>query len=96
MVVNVADAKAKFSSLLSLVGLGKDEVIISKRDKPMAVLISYEVFLKMKKQINKKIHKESIDTLPSSLDKYMGIVAEEELDYGYKESREAYLKEKYL
>ena len=49
MVVNVADAKAKFSSLLSFVGLDDDEVIISKRDKPVAVLISYESFLKMKK-----------------------------------------------
>jgi len=96
MVVNVADAKSKFSSLLTLVGLGREEVIISKRDKPMAVLISYESFLKMKKQINTKIQKEKIDSLPSSLDKYMGIVSEEELDYGYKESREGYLREKYL
>jgi len=96
MVVNVADAKAKFSSLLSLVGLEKDEIIISKRDKPMAVLISYRSFLKMKKQTSKTFEKEKIDTLPSTLDKYMGIVAEEELDYGYKESREAYLQDKYL
>jgi len=96
MVVNVADAKAKFSSLLSLVGLEKDEIIISKRDKPMAVLISYRSFLKMKKQTSKTFEKKKIDTLPSTLDKYMGIVAEEELDYGYKESREAYLQDKYL
>ena len=34
MVVNVADAKAKFSSLLSLVGMHREEVVISKRDKP--------------------------------------------------------------
>ena len=96
MVVNVADAKAKFSSLLSFVGLEEDEVIISKRDKPMAVLISYESFLKMKKQTSKTVEKEDIDALPSTLDKYMGIVAEDELDYGYKKSREAYLQEKYL
>jgi len=96
MMVNVADAKSKFSSLLALVGLGKEEVIISKRDKPTAVLISYESFLKMKKQIDTTINKEKIDSLPSSLDKFMGIVAEEEIDYGYKESRENYLKEKYL
>lgn len=95
-MVNVADAKSKFSSLLALVGLGKEEVIISKRDKPTAVLISYDRFLKMKKQIDTSINKKKIDDLPSSLDKYMGIVAEEEIDYGYKESREAYLKEKYL
>ena len=36
----------------------------------------------------------SIEDLPSSLDKYRGVVSEEELDYGYKESREAYLEEK--
>ena len=96
MIVNVADAKSKFSSLLALVGLGKEEVIISKRDKPTAVLISYESFLKMKKQIDTTINKQKIDSLPSSLDKYMGIVSEEEIDYGYKESRENYLKEKYL
>ena len=96
MMVNVAEAKSKFSNLLALVGMGKDEVVISKRDKPMAVLLSYETFLKMKKQIDQKIDIEALENLPSSLDKYRGIVAEEELDYGYKESREDYLKEKYL
>ena len=45
-MVNVAEAKSKFSNLLALVGMGKDEVVISKRDKPMAVLLSYETFLK--------------------------------------------------
>ena len=49
MLVNVAEAKSKFSNLLALVGMGEDEIVISKRDKPMAVLISYENFLKMKK-----------------------------------------------
>ena len=96
MVVNVADAKAKFSSLLSLVGMNREEVVISKRDKPMAVLLSYETFLKMKKQIDGSIDKKKLETLSSSLDKYIGIVAEEEIDYGDKESREAYLNEKYL
>jgi len=96
MVVNVADAKAKFSSLLSLVGMNREEVVISKRDKPMAVLLSYETFLKMKKQIETTVDKNRLKSLPSSLDKYVGIVAEEEIDYGYKESRESYLKEKYL
>lgn len=96
MVVSVADAKARFSSLLSFVDLDDDEVIISKRDKPMAVLVSYSSFLKMKKQTRKAIEKEDIDALPSILDKYRGIVAEDELDYGHKDSRETYLQEKYL
>ncbi|SFZ99059.1 hypothetical protein MNB_SV-5-973 [hydrothermal vent metagenome] len=96
MVVNVAEAKSKFSNLLSLVGMNNGEVVISKRDKPMAVLISYETFLKMKKQIDQKIDLDLLDKRTSSLDKYIGIVAEEELDYGYKDSREDYLKEKYL
>ena len=96
MMVNVAEAKSKFSNLLALVGMEKDEVIISKRDKPVAVLLSYETFLKIKKQLDRKIDIEDLEKLPSSLDRYRGIVSEEELDYGYKESREAYLKEKYL
>ena len=96
MLVNVAEAKSKLSNLLALVGMGEDEVVISKRDKPMAVLISYENFLKMKKQIDQKIDIEVLENLSSSLDKYRGIVSEEELDYGYKESREVYLKDKYL
>ena len=96
MIVNIANAKAKFSHLISSVGINKEEVIISKRDKPMAVLLSYEAFLKMKKQIGANIDKKELDTFSSSLDKYIGIVAEEEIDYGYKESREAYLQEKYL
>ena len=96
MLVNVAEAKSKFSNLLALVGMGEDEIVISKRDKPMAVLISYETFLKMKKQIDRQIDIDKLKDLPSSLDKYRGIVSEEELDYGYKESREEYLKEKYL
>ena len=96
MLVNVAEAKSKFSNLLALVGMSEDEIVISKRDKPMAVLISYENFLKMKKQIDKQIDIDELKDLPSSLDKYRGIVSEEELDYGYKESREEYLKEKYL
>ena len=83
MLVNVAEAKSKFSNLLALVGMGEDEIVISKRDKPMAVLISYENFLKMKKQIDRQINIDKLEELPSSLDKYRGIVSEEELDYGY-------------
>ncbi len=96
MLVNVVEAKSKLSSLLSFVGMGEDEVVIAKRDKPMAVLVSYEVFLKMKKQLNTKIDIPHIDSATSSLDKYIGIVSEEEIDYGHKESREEYLKDKYL
>jgi len=96
MLVNVVEAKSKFSSLLSFVSMGNDEVIIAKRDKPMAVLVSYETYLHMKRQIDTKINLNKLDDSASSLDKYIGIVAEEELDYGYKESREAYLKDKYL
>jgi len=96
MLVNVVEAKSKFSNLLSLVNMGQDEVVIAKRDKPLAVLVSYETFMKMKKQIDTKINLNNINNLPSSLDKYVGIVSEEELDYDYKESRENYLKDKYL
>ncbi len=96
MLVNVVEAKAKFSNLLSLAHMGKDEVVIAKRDKPLAVLVSYDKFMHMKKQLETKINLDTLNNLPSSLDNYVGIVSEEELDYGYKESREAYLKDKYL
>lgn len=96
MVVNVADAKAKFSSLLALVGVGREEVIISKRNKPTAVLISYESFLKMKKRDEAVMDKTVLANLPSSLNQFMGIVSDDEIDDEYKTSREAYLKEKYL
>jgi len=76
--------------------MGEDEVVIAKRDKPLAVLVSYDKFMQMKKQIETQIDLDTVNHLPSSLDKYVGIVSEEELDYGYKESREAYLKDKYL
>ena len=95
MIVNVAEAKSKFSQLLAVVGIEETEVVISKRDKPMAVLLSYETFLKMKKRLEGKIERTEIDTLPSSLDRYRGIVDEEELDQDYKSSREDYLKKKY-
>ena len=42
---------------------------------------------------NQKI---DIDALPSSVDKYIGIVNESEIELDYKQSREMYLKEKYL
>ena len=96
MVVNAADAKAKFSSLLALAGLGKEEVIISKRNKPTAVLISYEIFLKMKKRDEAVIDKTMWESLPSSVNQFIGIVSEDEIDDEYRRSREAYLKEKYL
>ena len=37
-----------------------------------------------------------IDSLPSSVDKYVGIVNENEVDLDYKNSRADYLAEKYL
>ena len=40
--------------------------------------------------------KIDIDTLPSSVDKYIGIVNENEIDLDYKCSRGNYLEEKYL
>ena len=43
-----------------------------------------------------KYKKIDIDALPSSLDKYIGIVNESEVDLDYKHSRDDYLKEKYL
>ena len=91
MVINVAEAKAKFSSLLSFVDMGSDEVIISKRDKPLAVIISYATFLKMKKSTQKI----DINNLPSTLDKYVGLLKDDVLESDYKASREAYLDEKY-
>ncbi len=96
MLVSVADAKAKFSSLLAFVGMGKEEVIISKRNKPTAVLISYEKFLKMKKRDEAVIDKKALETLSSSVDRFVGIVSKEEVDKDHKASREAYLREKYL
>ena len=96
MLVNVVEAKSKFSSLLALVGMGKDEVVISRHDKPIAVLISYGDFLKMKNRNRLKYDKNEIETLPSSLDRYIGTVSEEELDENYRKSRGDYLREKYL
>ena len=37
---NVHEAKTNFSALLAMVGLG-EEVVISKADKPVAILIPY-------------------------------------------------------
>lgn len=96
MTVNIAEAKSKFSNLLAQVGIGKEEIVIAKRDKPLAVLLPYETFLKMKKQLSAKIDRDTIDTLSSSLEKYKGIVSENEIDTDYKESRESYLSGKYL
>ena len=91
MTINIAQAKAKLSSLLSFVDLDRSEVIISKRDKPIAVLVSYKEFLKLKKR-TKKI---DIHNLPSKVDKYVGLLKNEELDMEYRDSRALYLKEKH-
>lgn len=91
MTINIAQAKAKLSSLLSFVDVDRSEVIISKRDKPIAVLVSYKEFLKLK-QRTKKI---DIHHLPSKLDKYIGLLKDEVLDMDYKDSRASYLKEKH-
>ena len=96
MVINIAEAKAKFSSLLAAVGMGKEEVVISKRNKPVAVILSYDAFMKMKERLERPIALQALSSTPSGVDKYAGIVSEEEIDYGHKESREAYLCEKYL
>ena len=48
-------------------------------------------------KINKELKtKIDIDNLPSSVDKYIGIVNENEVDLDYKNSRADYLAEKYL
>ncbi len=91
MTINIAQAKAKLSSLLSFVEVDKSEVIISKRDKPIAVLLSYKEFLKLKKS-SKKI---DIHKLESSLDKYKSLFKNDDLDSEYKQSRTAYLEEKH-
>jgi hypothetical protein len=46
----------------------------------------------------KKSHSQKIDidNLPSSVDKYIGIVNENEVDLEYKNSRADYLSKKYL
>ncbi len=93
MTVNIAEAKSKLSSLVSFVDIGSDEVIISKRDKPMAVLVSYQNFIKMKRGSKGGIE---IDKLPSIVDKYRGALGADEVDLDYKTSREKYLKDKYL
>lgn len=47
-------------------------------------------------KINKELKtKIDIDNLPSSVDKYVGIVNENEVDLDYKNSRADYLAEKY-
>jgi len=45
---------------------------------------------------NEKSTQSSIDTLPSLIDKYIGIVKADEIDEEYQSSREVMLKEKYL
>jgi len=53
-----------------------------------------EFFIKtFRKRGNQKI---DIDALPSSVDKYVGIVNENEVDLEYKNSRADYLTKKYL
>ena len=50
-------------------------------------------FGKSKKVYPKRI---DIDALPSSVDRYIGIVNESDVDLDYKNSRANYLAEKYL
>jgi len=50
-------------------------------------------FGKKQKNYSQKI---DIDNLPSSVDKYVGIVKESEVDLDYKNSRSDYLARKYL
>ncbi len=96
MVVNEVEAKDRFSSLLTLTRLKQEAVIIAKHNKPTAVLISYEAFLKMKQKDTPLIDKTTIEHLPSSVSQFTGIVSEDEIESDYKKSRAAYLQEKYL
>jgi prevent-host-death family protein len=96
MVVNVVEAKSKFSALLSLVGMGKEEVVIAKRNKPMAVLVPFDTFQRMKENTLPHIDMAAIDALPSTIDRFQGILSDEEIETDWKESREAYLRDKYL
>ena len=48
---------------------------------------------KSKSELKTKI---DIDNLPSSVDKYIGVVNENEIDLEYKNSRSDYLTEKHL
>lgn len=50
-------------------------------------------FHKKQKKYSQKI---DIDALPSSVDKYIGIVDENEIDMDYKNNRANYLIDKYL
>ena len=44
--VNVADGKKHFSKLLKKASEGKEEITITKRGKPVAVLVPYEEYKK--------------------------------------------------
>jgi len=95
MLVNVVEAKSKFSSLLSRVGVGKEEIIIAKRNKPVAVLIPFEEFQNMKKSARLPITREELNALPASIEQFRGILSEENADLDWKNTREEYLREKY-
>ncbi len=95
MIVNVVEAKSKFSSLLSLVGMRKEEVVIAKRNKPVAVLIPFEEFQEMKQNKRLPISREELDALPASIEQFRGILSEENADLDWKNTREEYLRDKY-
>jgi len=96
MLVNVVEAKSNFSSLLSHVGTGKEEVIIARRNKPVAVLIPFETFQEMKQGNRLPISRDELDRLPTSFEQFRGILSEENADLDWKQTRETYLREKYL
>jgi hypothetical protein len=68
----------------------KDDVIILNRENFKAKNGSK---LNQRNVLEKKI---DIDALPSPVDKYVGIVSEDEVDLDYKNSRADYLTKKYL
>ena len=96
MTVTVSEAKSKFSGIVSMAQFDKEEIIISKRDNPVAVLISYEKYLKQYKKSGETISTDDIKDLPSVVDKFVGAVSVDDIDENYKDSREDYLKAKYL
>jgi hypothetical protein len=67
-----------------------------KRDIEEVTVEALEFFMNVFGKNNDDYPKKiDIDTLPSSVDKYIGIVKENEVDLDYKNSRVDYLIEKY-
>ena len=90
---NVAQLKAKLSGYLSLVDMKKEEIVIEKRGKPIAVIVPLETFEKSRSTF--PADRDALEQLPSRLDRFGGILEEEEIDRDYREGREAYLHEKH-